>query len=137
VGEGNQRPLLEQIVSKLGLESKVEFLGNISERDLMDLYSRCCGVFYAPYDEDYGFVTLEAFLSEKPVLTCYDSGGPLEFVIHGETGLISEPNPQEIGEAISKIYSHLPQSQIMGKNGKELIRDITWDRVIETLVSHF
>ena len=35
---------------------------------------------YAPFDEDYGYVTLEAFLARKPVITTTDAGGTLEFV---------------------------------------------------------
>ena len=38
------------------------------------------GVIFPPLDEDYGYVTLEAMLAAKPVITCTDSGGPLEFV---------------------------------------------------------
>ena len=38
------------------------------------------GVIFPPYDEDYGYVTLEAFLSGKPVVTTTDAGGPTEFV---------------------------------------------------------
>lgn len=136
VGEGRLRAMLEEIVEKLGLEKKVKFLGEVPEKELINLYRHCAGVFYAPFDEDYGFVTLEAFLSGKPVITCYDSGGPLEFVFHDETGLICNPIPHEIGEAITAICTDHQKSKVMGMNGKELIKDITWDRVIETLLSH-
>lgn len=137
VGEGPQRPMLEQIVEKLGLESKVQFLGHVSDRDLIDLYSRCSGVYYAPYEEDYGFVTVEAFLSGKPVITCHDSGGPLEFVHHEDSGLLCDPIPHDIGEAISRIHAHPQLSRSLGMNGYELVKDITWERVIETLLSRY
>lgn len=135
VGEGPHRPLLEQIIVKLGLEKKVHLLGNISDEELVDLYARCFGVYYAPFDEDYGFVTVEAFLSRKPVITCYDSGGPLEFVHHEDTGLICHAAPHEVGEAINRLYSNPQQSQTMGLQGYDLVKDITWDRVIEVLLS--
>jgi glycosyltransferase involved in cell wall biosynthesis len=50
-----------------------------------------CGlsaVLFAPYQEDYGYVTLEAFLSRKPVITARDSGGTLEFVEDGVNGYV-------------------------------------------------
>ena len=50
-------------------------------------------VVYAPYDEDYGYVTLQAFLAGKPVITTTDAGGVLEWVEHEVTGLVAEPTP--------------------------------------------
>ena len=38
---------------------------------------------FAPFDEDFGYVTLESFLAHKPVITATDAGGPLEFVEDG------------------------------------------------------
>ena len=46
-------------------------------------YAHSLGVIFPAVDEDYGYVTLEAMLSSKPVITCADSGGPLEFVVDG------------------------------------------------------
>ena len=45
---------------------------------------------YAPYDEDYGYVTLQAFLAGKPVITTTDAGGVLEWVEDGVTGLVTD-----------------------------------------------
>ena len=45
-----------------------------------------------PVQEDYGFVTVEAFASRKAVVTCTDSGGPAELVVDGTNGYVSEPN---------------------------------------------
>jgi glycosyltransferase involved in cell wall biosynthesis len=49
-----------------------------------------------PRDEDYGYITLEAMLSGKPVVTCRDSGGTLDFVADGVTGFVTDPDPQAI-----------------------------------------
>ena len=59
---------------------------------LADLYARCLAVYYAPVDEDFGMVPYEAFLSEKPVVTTTDAGGPLEIVHDRETGLVVAPD---------------------------------------------
>ena len=45
-------------------------------------------VVYPPFDEDFGYVTLEAFLARKPVITATDSGGPNEFVVDGVNGFV-------------------------------------------------
>ena len=53
---------------------------------LIELYANALAVVYAPIDEDYGYVTLQAFLAGKPVITSSDSGGVLEWVEDGVTG---------------------------------------------------
>ncbi|MFC2173097.1 glycosyltransferase family 4 protein, partial [Acidobacteriota bacterium] len=93
-GEGPEKPRLEKMTEDFGLSGRVSFLGRISADELVDELARCRGVFFAPFHEDLGFVTMEAFQSRKPVITATDSGGPLEFVKDMETGLVAEPDPQ-------------------------------------------
>ena len=66
---------------ELGLTNQVTWLGVVSEEQKCEWYANSLGVVFPPLDEDYGYVTLEAMLSSKPVITCADSGGPLEFVV--------------------------------------------------------
>jgi glycosyltransferase involved in cell wall biosynthesis len=77
-GEGSCKHALEKMIDDMGLGRKVRLLGEISANEVADYYAHCLGVFFGPYDEDYGYVTLEAMLAAKPVITCADSGGPLE-----------------------------------------------------------
>ncbi len=79
-GDGPDRERLEGIARRHGLDGRIRFAGRVSDEELTDLYARCRAVFYAPVDEDYGMVPYEAFLSEKPVVTTTDAGGPLEVV---------------------------------------------------------
>ena len=44
---------------------------------MIDHLARCRAVVFPPFNEDYGFVTVEAFMCGKPVITCHDSGGPV------------------------------------------------------------
>jgi glycosyltransferase involved in cell wall biosynthesis len=85
-GEGPRRGELEQLCFDLGIQERVRFLGYVDDAGLRSLYARAAVICYAPYDEDYGLVTLEAFFSRKPLVTTTDAGGPLEFVKEGETG---------------------------------------------------
>ena len=80
---------LKSLVKELNLMDRVTFLGQMSEEDKYKYYSEAIAVVYTPLDEDYGYVTLEAMLSSKAIITCSDSGGPLEFVQHQENGLVS------------------------------------------------
>jgi glycosyltransferase involved in cell wall biosynthesis len=98
-----------------------------------DLYAGAGVVFYAPFDEDYGLVTLEAFRSARPVVTTKDAGGPLEFVKHAETGLVCEPEPQAIGGALTQLLEHKALAARLGAAGRERTLSISWDHVIRTL----
>jgi glycosyltransferase involved in cell wall biosynthesis len=133
-GTGPLEPELRKQVTGLGLEDRVELVGFVSADELVQLYAGCRGALYAPLNEDYGYVTVEAFLSRKPVVTTADAGGPLEFVTHGETGLVSEPAPEALAAAIDELFS-MPAAALrdMGARGEARVADITWDHVIDRL----
>ena len=130
-----QEELRKQIVG-LGVEDRVELLGFVSASELIDLYSRCRAAYYAPLNEDYGYVTVEAFLSRKPVVTTTDAGGPLEFVTDGETGVVAEPTPESVADAIDRLWA-LPPARLaeMGDGGRARVADITWERVVDALTA--
>ena len=75
------------------------------------------GVIFPPYDEDYGYVTLEAFLSGKPVVTTTDAGGPNEFVVDGVNGRVTAPDPEALGEAIRFLAADARRAAALGDAG--------------------
>ncbi len=135
-GDGGQRPLLQQMLHEAGLTSRVRLLGRISDEEMTAYYAHCLGVFFGPYDEDYGYITLEAMLAAKPVITCTDSGGPLEFVVHGETGLVVDPNPEAIGQSINTLFANMRRAEEMGRAGLARYHalQISWEHVIAQLL---
>ncbi len=124
-------------VTDLGLQNRVTLLGRVSEKEKLRLYANCLAVVYPPFDEDYGYITLEAMLSSKPVVTCTDSGGPLEFVVEGETGLVAVPEPEPLGAALARLWENRNTAAAMGRAGRAnyLARNITWPAVVEVLVA--
>lgn len=133
-GTGPERENLESLIDRLGLRERVELLGWVDDRDVVERYASCLGVYYAPYDEDYGYVTVEAFKAAKPVITTKDAGGVLEFVEDGVNGFICSPDsPKEIGARIDLLYKDRERTRAMGLAGQGRVREVTWDRVIETL----
>lgn len=134
VGEGPLRPQLEALASEQGVASRITFTGSIDEARLVDLYAGALGIVFPPYDEDYGYITLEAFLARKPVVTTTDAGGPLEFVESGVTGLVTDPEPDAIADAIERLAADRALAARLGSAGYERARTITWDAVVERLV---
>jgi glycosyltransferase involved in cell wall biosynthesis len=136
VGDGTQRGNLERLAEELKLDDRVDFAGTVSDDRLLALYAGSLGVIYAPYDEDYGYVTLEAFLAHKPVITARDSGGTLEFVEDGVNGFICEPDPTALCDAIDRLDTDRTRAASLGSAGFERARLVTWDGVIEKLVGN-
>ncbi|GAH80034.1 unnamed protein product, partial [marine sediment metagenome] len=135
VGEGIIKEKLVDLVEKYNIKEKVEFLGFVDDDRLLDLYANCLCVFFAPLDEDYGFITIEAFNSEKPVITLSDSGGVLEFVKHEKNGFISKEDPREIAKIFDYLYENKSIAKKLGAEGKKTVEFITWDYVIDNLLS--
>jgi glycosyltransferase involved in cell wall biosynthesis len=131
---GNQMKTLSR---KLKLSDRVEWIEEATDAELIDQYARSLGVIYPPIDEDYGYVTLEAMLAAKPVITCTDSGGPLEFVHHESTGLIVEPDEDALAEALDRIWSDRESAQRWGAAGRSAYDslNLSWARVVKELTA--
>jgi glycosyltransferase involved in cell wall biosynthesis len=127
-------------VRKHDLDARVDWLGRVGDDELLSLYARSLAVFYAPFNEDYGYVTLEAMASHKPVLTATDSGGTLEFVRDGENGFIVEPRPEAFAEVLNRLNGDRNLARRIGDQGRGFIEssgimEAGWDRVVNRLLS--
>jgi glycosyltransferase involved in cell wall biosynthesis len=118
-GDGTSRGALDALVAELGLGSRVQLVGRVPDDALLDLYAGARGVFFAPYDEDYGYVTLEAFLAHKPVVTASDSGGTLEFVSDGVNGFVAAPEPEALAAAVTRLVGDDALAARLGGAGRQ------------------
>jgi glycosyltransferase involved in cell wall biosynthesis len=131
-GEGEDADRLRARIAELGLAGRVEMLGAISDQELVEHYARCRGVYFAPWNEDYGFVTLESFRSGKAVVTAADSGGPAELVRHEENGLVAQSTPQAMAEQLDRLADR-DLAERLGRSAEVAAREHTWDRAVEVL----
>jgi glycosyltransferase involved in cell wall biosynthesis len=122
VGEGPDGPALREQARKHGVADRVEFVGRLPDEQLYERYLNALGVYYGPFDEDYGYVTLEGFAAHRPVVTVTDCGGPLEFVDDGRTGLVAAPEPRAIAEAFDRLYADRELARRLGEAGNEKLR---------------
>jgi glycosyltransferase involved in cell wall biosynthesis len=128
---------LEMLARQLHVERQVEWLGQVTEEEKRTLYARALGVIFPPVDEDYGYVTLEAMLAAKPLITCTDSGALLEFVQDDATGLIAAPSPQAMARAMERLWDDRGWARALGEAGRKRYDhlNISWVTVVERLVS--
>ena len=133
-GEGEQEAFLRERIRALGLEDRVELLGAVTDAELVEHYARCRAVYFAPHNEDYGFVTLEAFRSGKALLTAPDSGGPAELVRDQETGYVCGPEPWRVAAALDALAGSRDIAERLGQSALRASRPHTWDAAITELL---
>jgi glycosyltransferase involved in cell wall biosynthesis len=133
-GDGTQRANVERLAESTGVADRVKFLGAVEDEQLLALYANALAVVYAPFDEDFGYVTIEAFLARKPVLTCVDSGGTLEFVEDGVNGCVLPADAEALATAINSLHHDRARAASLGDAGYARAKTITWDGVIQKLV---
>jgi glycosyltransferase involved in cell wall biosynthesis len=133
-GTGEDEPRLRERIRTLGLEGRVQLLGAISDDELLDHYARCRAVFFAPWNEDYGFVTMEAFRSGKAVITTPDSGGPAELVQHDVNGVVAELAPQGVADQIDRLAMNDGLAERLGEAALRASQPHTWPKAIEHLL---
>jgi glycosyltransferase involved in cell wall biosynthesis len=136
-GTGDYGGQLRSLAHELGVTEKIKFLGYVSDKRLIKLYAGCFAVFFAPLDEDYGFVTVEAFKARKPVITAQDSGAVLEFVRDGHSGYVVNKNDLKgLASKIDYLFEHREVCETLGTMGYERVKNINWERTINTLMAH-
>lgn len=136
-GDGGQQRRYQSLIDSYGLGERVRLIGHVSEVEKLTWYARSLGVFFGPFDEDYGYVTLEAMLSSKPVITCTDSGGPLELVEDAHTGLVVEPTPKAVAAAADELFEDRSKAERLGAEGRRRygLLGISWQNVVRQLLS--
>ena len=130
-GTGPQELALRELANG---DARVSFDGFLNDEQLAEAYAGSLAVLFAPYQEDYGYITLEAMLSGKPVITTTDSGGPTELIEHGISGLIVDPDPVAIANAIEQVCGNRRRARGMGRAGLQRARTVSWDDVVATLL---
>lgn len=135
-GTGSQLEYLKEKAIQLGLNQRVVWLGKISDELMLNHYTNCLAVFFGPFDEDYGYITLEAMQAAKAVITCTDSGGPLEFISDMQTGIIVEPTPDAISSSIDLLATNKKLAKSLGESARSKYKelDISWNNVVEKLI---
>jgi len=139
-GVADQAPYGERLMRltrEMGIDSRIEWVGFLSEEEKRDTYARAVAVAYPTFDEDYGYITLEAMLASKAVITCDDSGGPLEFVLPDKTGLITPANPDNLAAAMDTLWQNRELAKKLGHAGRAHYEalGLSWTKVVKQLLA--
>ena len=133
-GEGGEREALLRLRRQLDLDDRVEFVGRVDDAALVEHLGRCRAVVFAPFNEDYGFVTVEAFCSRKAVLTCADSGGPAELVRSGANGFVADATPEALARVMRRVMDDRALAITLGEAGAADAAAMTWPAAVQKLL---
>ena len=128
---------LKRLARDLGVAWRVEWMGFVNDAQKRECYAHARAVVFPPLDEDYGYITLEAMLASKAVITCHDSGGPLEFILPGRTGLVTAPKAEDLALAMDALWQDHARAADYGRAGR-LHYDtlgLSWSHVVKTLLA--
>lgn len=140
VGDGPHRATLEKIVSGLGLNENVQFLGHVSEEQKSRIVASSAALVFPSVCEGFGIVILEAFLQSRPALVA--NVRPMsEIVSHGKTGFVIDPyDATAWAEHFLRIIENPQEADSMGKNGYDVLmqkysQDLMYQKIISTYES--
>jgi glycosyltransferase involved in cell wall biosynthesis len=137
VGTGPDAPDLRRLIEETGVGDRVTMEGRASDDRLLELYLGALAVYYGPFDEDYGYVTLEAMAARRPVVTTTDSGGPLELVRDGAEGFVADPEPRAVAAALDRLHEDRDRARALGTRGHARLLDTVppWAEVVARILS--
>jgi glycosyltransferase involved in cell wall biosynthesis len=137
VGTGPAEPEIRAQVDRVGVGDRVELAGSVSDHRLRELYLGALAVYYGPYDEDFGYVTQEAMAARRAVMVTTDSGGPLELVRDGVTGMVVDPKPRAVASAVDRLAADPSRAAAMGTAGRRDLEEKVpaWPEVVARLLS--
>ena len=111
------RKELEEEAFAAGVSDDVVFRTSVSDLERAALLTQAQALLYTPQNEHFGIVPLEAMLLGTPVIAV-NSGGPLETVLHGKTGYLSEPTGEGFAMCMRSLVDNPRRGQEMGKGGR-------------------
>jgi glycosyltransferase involved in cell wall biosynthesis len=130
-GTGPEEGRLRELA---GDDPRIRFLGHVSRSKLIELYARALAVPFVPIREDFGYITIEAMLSGKPVITASDSGEAVRLVTETGAGLVVDPEPDKLAAAMDRLAASTDEARSLGARGIERARRINWPEIVGTLL---
>ncbi len=124
-GFGSKSPFVPSYISN---NPNIEILGEVSNKELVELYSNALYTIFPFTHEPFGYVPLESIACSTPVLT-YNKQGPSESILHGKTGWLAN-NDEELIELAIKLWKNGYDRSIR-YNSRKKAEEFSLDKIAE------
>jgi phosphatidylinositol alpha-1,6-mannosyltransferase len=140
VGDGNDLEFLRTVAVRLQITSRVHFLRQVSDGELIELYERCEAFVLPSGKEGFGIVFLEAMYFGAPVIAAAEKGA-LDVVDDGVTGmLVPYGNCMAVKEAVERLRLEPALRERLRQGGRDMVTGggvFTFSRFVERCRTHF
>jgi len=129
-----ERKRLEALVSKLNIKKYVDFTGEVTEEQKIQLLASC-DIFVQPSLQDiFSISILEASAASLPVIA-FNVGGNSEMIVDGKTGiLVDDLTPWALANAILSTLNDKDALRTMGAKGQEyVLNKFSWETTADLL----
>jgi len=143
IGDGQETQYLKNLTNQLNLENHVEFLGSC-DLEKRNKFYKLSDIFLMPVEtkvnsiEGFGIVFLEANYYKVPAIGTA-TGGIVEAIVDGETGLLIKPNDlNDLVEKILYLYENENVRKKMGEKGHyRAINEFSWQKIVDDYIRVF
>jgi glycosyltransferase involved in cell wall biosynthesis len=125
VGEGYERPLIEEEIRRLGVDGSIELPGRVSDEELLDLYRRSWVATSASVREGWGMTLTEAAACGTPSVAT-DIAGHADAVARDRSGLLADTD-DELAEALGAVLSDDRLRGRLERGALERAAELTWE----------
>jgi len=132
-GGGDQGDALEDLVREVGMEDIVTFLGEQPQKRIFSEIGRYTVFAIPSKNEGMSNSILEAMVRGLPIIAT-DVGGTKELVNEDNGLVVKKESVDDITVALEKLYADRSLVEKMGKNSRERVKELTWERVAQQYV---
>ena len=129
VGDGELLKETKELVKQKNLKNVI-FYGRKTGKDLVKMYQNADIFISTTNQESFGITYLEAMASGLPIITT-DLPAVRNIIKNGYNGLLVEPTPEKIAEAIEKLIKNPKLRQRLAKNGLKEVKKYSWDKIVK------
>ncbi len=134
VGEGPERPKLEQLARELGLRENVRFFGALDEQSLYSRLKAARVSALPSVREGFGIAVVEAQAAGAvPVVARAPYSAAASLIDEGLTGLVCQPDAESFAHAIMHLLADVPRRERMAAAARAAAAGRGWDRTADEM----
>jgi glycosyltransferase involved in cell wall biosynthesis len=130
IGDGPEKAKLQRLAAQLGVNERIDWLGQLPPDDALNELSRCHVMALPSLDEAFGVAYVEAMACGLPAIGCRGEGGPEEIATYGEGMLLVPPrDPDALAAQIADLLSNEQRlTELSNAARKTAAEEFSWER---------